>query len=143
MASPAPASLIAYLNDVVGEAVCSLAGVGRRKLLVSTGWSVNERVFALVSRQGRIVVRLPDDAAVAELLALDGAEPWKYGTRAPPRGWVQLPEVMHEDAPALQAWLQRAWQLGRDAPAKPKRKRAKPAARSGTAATARARSKRA
>jgi TfoX/Sxy family transcriptional regulator of competence genes len=128
---PAPASLIAYLNETVSDAVKDLPGVGRRKLLVSTGFSVNERVFALVSRQGRVVVRLPDEALARELLALEGAEPWKYGSKAPPRGWVQLPEWMHDAPDALRTWLERAWQLGRAEPAPRRRKRARPAAGSG------------
>jgi TfoX/Sxy family transcriptional regulator of competence genes len=92
-------------------------------MLVSIGWTVNDRVFALVSRQARVIVRLPDESAQRELLAIEGAGPWKFGTRAPPRGWLQLPESMHDDREALETWLHRAWQLGRDAPATRAKKR--------------------
>jgi TfoX/Sxy family transcriptional regulator of competence genes len=129
-AKPARAtdSLLAHLNDAVSEALASLPGIGRRKMLVSFGWTVKDRVFALVSRQGRVVVRLPDEEVRRELLALDGAGPWKYSAKAPPRDWLLLPESMAEDAEQLRAWLRRAWQLGQDAPAKPARKRPRTAA---------------
>lgn len=116
----APASLIEHLNECVGAALESVPDVGRRKMLVSFGWSVHERVFALVSRQGRIVVRLPDERAQRELSALEGAAPWKFSAKAAARDWLQLPEWMHEDAAQLRSWLTRAWELNRDA--KPKRK---------------------
>ena len=107
----APESLLEYLREQLQELVGGLAGVSRKKMLVSVGWAVNDRTFALVSRQGRVVVRLPDAGAEQELLAIEGAEPWKFGTRAPPRGWVQLPEAMHDDAEELRGWLRRAWEL--------------------------------
>ena len=141
MAGPkAPESLLEFLREQVQEAVRELAGVGRKKLLVSLGWTVKDRTFALVSRQGRVVVRLPEASVEAALLAMEGAEPWKFGTRAPPRGWVQLPEAMHDDAEALRLWLRRAWELNARGPAvaakkkqasleKPKRKAAKSASR--------------
>jgi TfoX/Sxy family transcriptional regulator of competence genes len=132
------------LRELVQEAVAGLAGVGRRKMLVSVGWAVKDRVFALVSRQGRIIVRLHDERAERELLDMDGAEPWKFGTRAPPRGWVQLPEGMHEDASALREWLGRAWSLGREAPPAAKRPTKTRQLKGGAApapATTRARSK--
>jgi TfoX/Sxy family transcriptional regulator of competence genes len=81
----------------------------------------------LVSRQGRIIVKLPDEEAQRELLALEGAEPWRFGRRAPPRGWLQLPESFHDDPEALERWLRRARSLGRDttsAPAKRKKRKA-------------------
>jgi 3-methyladenine DNA glycosylase AlkD/TfoX/Sxy family transcriptional regulator of competence genes len=102
-----------FLDEQVSAAVRPLAGVGRRKMLVSFGFTVNDRVFALVSRQSRIVVRAPDAALRAELSKL-GATPWKVGTRAAPRDWLQLPETMHDDSEALAIWLRRAWELGRD-----------------------------
>jgi TfoX/Sxy family transcriptional regulator of competence genes len=120
----APESLLEFLREQVQEAVAGLAGVGRKKMLVSVGWAVKDRTFALVSRQGRVVVRLPDARAEEELLAIDGAERWKFGTRAPPRGWVQLPEAMQDDREALRGWLRRAWELnGREAAPRTKKKK--------------------
>jgi 3-methyladenine DNA glycosylase AlkD/TfoX/Sxy family transcriptional regulator of competence genes len=102
-----------FLDEQVSAAVRPLAGVGRRKMLVSFGFTVHDRVFALVSRQSRIVVRAPDAEVRAELLKL-GATPWKFSKRAAPRDWLQLPETMHDDSEALAIWLRRAWELGRD-----------------------------
>lgn len=113
-----------YLREQVQEAVAGLARVGRKKMLVSVGWTVNDRTFALVSRQGRIVVRLPDANVEEALLALDGAEPWRFGKRAPPRGWLLLPEAMHDDAEALKVWLRRAWELNAREPASPNKQAA-------------------
>lgn len=117
-----PDSLLEHLRDVLREAVDRLPGVGQRKMLVSVGWTVNDRVFALVSRDGRIVVRLPDEEARRELEAL-GAKTWTFGSRAP-RDWLVLPETMHDDTDLLRTWVKRAWQIGRDASG--------PAARTGT-----------
>lgn len=112
-------SLLEYLREQVQEAVAPLPGVGRKKMLVSIGWTVKDRVFALVSRQGRIVVRLPDDDAQKELLAIEGAGPWRWGSRTPPRGWLLLPEDRHDDSAFVTKWIERAFRLGHDAPAKP------------------------
>jgi TfoX/Sxy family transcriptional regulator of competence genes len=117
-------SLIEHLREQVQDAVRQLPGVERRKMLVSIGWMVNQRTFALVNRQARIVVRLAQESARQELLALDGAEPWQFGKRKPLRDWLLLPEAMHDDAEALQAWLKRAWTLAREAGPKPKRRKA-------------------
>ena len=64
--------------------------------------------MALVSRDARIVVKLPDRQAQDALLALAGAECWSIGKKAPMRAWIQLPESMHDDLEALEAWLRRA-----------------------------------
>ena len=116
-------TLIEHLREQVQDAVQRLAGVERRKLLVSIGWMVNARTFALVSRQARIIVRLTDPAAQQALLALDGAEPWQIGKRKPMQDWLQLPEAMHDDPEALREWLALAWAQAREAG--PKRKAAK------------------
>jgi TfoX/Sxy family transcriptional regulator of competence genes len=113
--APRPAaspSLLEHLREAVQAAVEPWPGVGRKKMLVSIGWTRHDRVFALVSRQGRIVVRLPDEAARRELSALEGTAPWQFGTRAPPRDWLLLPESMHDDEALLRSWLRRAWELG-------------------------------
>lgn len=123
-------SLLEFLREAIQEAVAPLAGVGRRKLLVSVGWTVNERIFTFVTRQGRIVVRLPDEAAQRELSAIPGAEPWKYSaTRAGPKGWLLLPEAMHDDAEDLRLWLKRAWALNGQLPARKRPAKKKTAVR--------------
>ena len=123
----ASSSLIAYLQERVVEGVEGLPGVTRRKVLASDGWFVDDKLFTFVNRQARVVVRLPDAAAADELLATPGATPWQYGKKAPMRGWLLLPEDMHDDAEALRRWVHRAHGLvrvGVPAPARGKRRRA-------------------
>ena len=115
-------SLLEFLHEAVQSAVAKWPGIGRRKLLVSIGWTVNEQVFTLVPREGRIVVRIPDEALRQELLAA-GAEPWVFSKKAPPRNWLRLPESMHEDSESLTLWLRRACDLTRTLEKKPRRKR--------------------
>ena len=102
-------SLIPHLQELVQEAVSGLAGIERRKALVSDGWFVRGKMFALVSRQARIIVRLVDPAAQSELLALEGASNWKIKNRKPLRDWLQLPEEFHDDRDAVAVWVKRAW----------------------------------
>ena len=91
----------------------------RKKMLVSIGWAVKGNVFTLVNRDARIVVRLLDADAQAELLAIEGAEGWKIGTRSPMKAWLLLPESRHDDQDFVASWLVRAFELTRSAPAKP------------------------
>jgi len=56
---------IAATQDLVQRAVDRLDGVERRKVLASEAWFTRGSLFALVSRPGRIVVRLPDEGALA------------------------------------------------------------------------------
>ena len=125
-------SLIRHLQDLVQEIVASYAHLTRRKMLVSDGWFVADKAFALVSRDARIVLRVPDPAVQDELLSLPGAEPWQIKNRAPMRGWIQLPESMHDDEQALSVWLKRAAQLAAALPAKKR-----PAKKSGVPRSAR------
>ena len=107
-------TLVVHLQELLQAIVDRLKGVSRRRVLASDGWFVNGKLFALVSRQARVVVRLPDVAAQDELLAVDGAEPWQIGNKAPMRGWIQLPEAFHDDEESLALWLNRAWALASD-----------------------------
>ena len=101
--------MIPHLQELVQEAVDSLSGVERRKALVSDAWFVRGKMFALVTRQARVVVRLTEPAAQAELLALDGASNWQIKNRKPMRDWLQLPEELHDDAEGIALWVKRAW----------------------------------
>lgn len=118
----AASSLVLHLRELVHAGAGALEGVVRRPALGNDGWFVNDRLFALVSRQARIVVKVPDAATQKELLAL-GAEPWRIGKKAPMAAWLQLPEVMHDDETALDGCLERSWSLVRAAPAPKPRKR--------------------
>jgi TfoX/Sxy family transcriptional regulator of competence genes len=114
------------LREVVQRVVDKLDGVERRKVLGSDAWFTRGSLFTLVSRQAKIVVRLADEAAQDELLAIPGAALWRIGKKAPMRSWLELPEAMHDDKKALAAWLKRAWALAPDAKKKPVRKKGGP-----------------
>src|SRR5262249_52949761 len=88
-----------------------LAGVELRKVLSSEAWFTRGSLFALVSRDARVVVRLADATAQDELLAVEGARPWKIGAKAPMRAWIETPEPMTTDRKALAQWVKRAWTL--------------------------------
>ncbi|HKA87474.1 MAG TPA: hypothetical protein VKE22_07400 [Haliangiales bacterium] len=113
---------IATLRDLVAKIVTKLDGVELRPILRSEGWFTRGSLFVLVSRQGRIVVRLPTEEAQDDLLALPGASPWRIGNKPPMRAWIELPAAMHSDRKALGGWLRRAWELAPAAKAKKKRK---------------------
>lgn len=106
-------TLVPHLQEQVQSAVATLSGVVRRRVLASDGWFVNDKLFTLVTRQARIVVRLPDDSAREALLALDGAGYWRIKNRKPMKDWLQLPEAMHDDADAIAEWVARAWSVVR------------------------------
>ena len=130
-------TLIAYLQDLVEEAVAELPLVTRRKLLASDGWFAAGRLFALVNRQGRVVVRLPGVEDQDALLAVPGTAPWQIGEKKPMRGWLMLPEGMPDEGAGLRRWLGRAYQAAREAgaeaPAKRRRapRKARPARKPG------------
>lgn len=109
MSVRAPDSLIEHLQDLVQEALDGCAGITRKRMLVSQGWMVGGKTFALVNREGRIVVRFDDPAVQDELLALDGAAGWQFGKKPPMRSWLLLPESLHDDSAAVAFWLRRAW----------------------------------
>lgn len=115
--------MIPHLQELVQEAVDGLSGVERRKALVSDAWFVRGKMFALVTRQARVVVRLTEPVAQAELLALDGASNWKIKNRKPMRDWLQLPEELHDDAEGIALWIKRAW-TDAQAQVKPVKKKA-------------------
>jgi hypothetical protein len=116
-------SLIAHLQELVHQKIGGIRGIVRRKALASDGWFVGGSLVALVNRDARIVVKLTEKAAQDELLAIDGAEGWRIGKKAPMRAWILLPESMHDDDEALGYWLKRAIAAAAAPPA-PRRKRA-------------------
>jgi TfoX/Sxy family transcriptional regulator of competence genes len=137
-AALAPESLIAHLQETIADIVNEFGAVERRRMLRSDGWFVKGKAFTLVSRQGRIIVRLSDPAAQDQLLALPGAAPWQIRNKSPMRGWPMVPESMHEAPQALQFWLKRAYELTGVATTpkkKASRKKSRPQARTPTKKT--------
>lgn len=110
-ASDAGDGTVGPLRDAIQRLTARFAGVERRKVLQSDGWFANDRLFATVSRDARVVVRLPDAAAQDDLLAIAGTEMWRIGKKPPMRAWLMLPKAMHADDKAMSTWLRRAFAL--------------------------------
>jgi TfoX/Sxy family transcriptional regulator of competence genes len=71
---------------------------------------VNENVFALVWKHGRIGVKLPDEASYRKLMQIGDAEPWKAGPMQMAH-WVLVPRTFHEKPQELKKWAQTAHAL--------------------------------
>ena len=63
-------------------------------------------IFAMVWREGRIGLLLPDDL-LPELRALPGADPWRHRDMVV-RQWVLVPESFHDDTDGLAPWVRKA-----------------------------------
>lgn len=94
--------LRAQLEDLTG----ALPGVTRRRMFGCDAFMANGAIFAMVWREGRIGLRLPDDL-LPELRALPGADPWRHRDMVV-RQWVLVPEAFHDDAAGLAPWLIKA-----------------------------------
>ncbi len=105
--------------DLLKQAAATLPDVHQRKMF---GWPAlfsDRGIFAIVSESGRILVRLPDPAAFAELLAQPGAELWKMPAEQwqmtmeakPVKHWLYLPTDFQDDLQLLEQWVRRAYDL--------------------------------
>jgi TfoX/Sxy family transcriptional regulator of competence genes len=117
--------LISELEGTIDSAAAGLAKVAAKRMFGCHGLFADDSVFALVWKEGRIGVRLPDEDKFDELMNLKGATPWKAGKMTMSH-WVLVPEPMHDDARALKKWVQVAHSLALAAPKASKPKKAKP-----------------
>jgi TfoX/Sxy family transcriptional regulator of competence genes len=116
--------MLEFLKELLDDATAGLSGVTTRRAFGSWGYYVDRRIFALAyAREDRLGVKLPDDAAYASARSLAGASEWApHGS--PMSDWVLLPEELHDDREAVEAWVARAFQLVRATPASAPRKAA-------------------
>jgi TfoX/Sxy family transcriptional regulator of competence genes len=63
-------------------------------------------IFAMVWREGRIGLRLPD-ALLPDLRALPGTDAWRHRDMVV-RQWVLVPESFHDDPDGLAPWVRKA-----------------------------------
>lgn len=117
-----------HLATMIEQAVAPLPAVARRQMFGCAGWFARDNVFALVWKEGRIGVRLPDGAQFSALMALEGADPWRPGGKMTMSHWVLVPESFHDDAELLGTWVQRAHSAAFVAPPKVKRATSRKAA---------------
>jgi TfoX/Sxy family transcriptional regulator of competence genes len=104
------AASIAELEGLLDGAAAGLDRTTSRKMFGCYALWVNDNVFALVWKHGRLGVKLPDPAAYDSLMALKGSEPWKAGPMKMAH-WVLVPESFHAKPEEVKRWLAKAHRL--------------------------------
>ena len=99
-------TLVVELKACLEELTGPLARVTTRRMFGCDAFLASGTMFALVLKEGRIGLKLPDDQ-LAGLRALPGADPWKAGDMVM-RQWVLVPETFHDDSDGLAPWVARA-----------------------------------
>ncbi|HET9038405.1 MAG TPA: TfoX/Sxy family protein [Myxococcaceae bacterium] len=112
--------LLLELRSRLDDLTAGLPRVTVRRMFGCDAFLAGGAIFAMVWREGRIGLRLPDDL-LPELRALPGADPWRHRDMVV-RQWVLVPESFHDDADGLAPWVLKAHAaaLGRG-PASPRR----------------------
>lgn len=100
-------SELGWLKEQIEGAIGHHRDVASKRMFGCDAFFRSGKIFAMVWKEGRIAVRLPDDA-YAELQAVEGVEPWSPGGKMSMRGWLMLPPAWHEDDEHLRNWLGRA-----------------------------------
>lgn len=98
------------LDALLARVSEGLADVGRKRMFGCQGHFAGDTIYGLVWKEGRLGLKLTDEAAFAELMAMPGAAPWVAGDRTI-GGWVLVPERFHTDEATLRTWVERAHAL--------------------------------
>ena len=112
---------VADLEKRLDVAAAGLDRVTSKKMFGCYALWVNDNVFALVWKHGRLGVKLPEAASYDSLMMLKGAEPWKAGPMKMAH-WVLVPEEFHAAPSDLESWLARAHRQCAKLVKKPKKK---------------------
>jgi TfoX/Sxy family transcriptional regulator of competence genes len=116
-------TLLLELRSRLDDLTAALPEVSVRRMFGCDAFLAGGAIFAMVWREGRIGLRLPDDL-LPELRALPGADPWRHRDMVV-RQWVLVPESFHDDADGLAPWVRKAHaaalQRGRAHPKRPRR----------------------
>ena len=99
-------TLLLELRSRLDDLTTDLPQVTVRRMFGCDAFLAGGAVFAMVWREGRIGLRLPDDL-LPELRALPGADPWRHRDMVV-RQWVLVPESFHDDTDGLAPWVRRA-----------------------------------
>lgn len=111
--------------DLLAEVAEGLPFVTAKRMFGHATLFAGSRIFVLVD-DGRVAVRLPDERAFAEAMAIRGAAGFDPMRRGKGMGqWVVLPAEMLDEPMALRGWVRRAHALALVPPAAPKRTAAK------------------
>jgi len=92
--------LTVKLEATLNEAVEGLKKITSKKMFGCHAVWVNDNVFALVWKTGRIGFKLPDEKAFQTLMSKEGAAPWTAGPKTMAH-WVLVPESFHSKPAAL------------------------------------------
>lgn len=125
MQTAADSSIHTYLRSLLDEATEKLGGVSARRMFGCDALFAKDAIFALVWKEGRIGLKLPDASLFQSLSALPGTKPWAPGDMKPMAHWLLVPESFHDDPELLTKWVRHAHALAAAAPPKPA-KAAKP-----------------
>ena len=99
-------TLLLELRSRLDDLTTDLPQVTVRRMFGCDAFLAGGAIFAMVWREGRIGLRLPDDL-LPELRALPGADPWRHRDMVV-RQWVLVPESFHDDTDGLAPWVRRA-----------------------------------
>jgi TfoX/Sxy family transcriptional regulator of competence genes len=125
-------TLLLELRSRLDDATAGLTSVTVRRMFGCDAFLADGAIFAMVWREGRIGLRLPDEL-LPELRALPGADPWRPRDMVV-RQWVLVPESFHDDSDGLVPWVRKAHAAALDrgpalhkhAPRRPHRKAQRP-----------------
>lgn len=110
-------SLFPHLLELVEDASRDLPGVSPRRMFGCDALFAYGNIYALIWKDGRIGLKLPEPSAFEELMAMPGAVPWTPG-RSAMSHWVLVPEDFHDQPERLVPWVRRAHALAAKAPSK-------------------------
>lgn len=99
-------TLLLELRSRLDDLTTGLPRVTVRRMFGCDAFLAGGAIFAMVWREGRIGLRLPDDV-LPELRALPGAESWRHRDMVV-RQWVLVPESFHDDSDGLASWIRKA-----------------------------------
>ena len=99
-------TLLLELRSRLDDLTDGLPRVTVRRMFGCDAFLAGGAIFAMVWREGRIGLRLPDEL-LPELRALPGADPWRHRDMVV-RQWVLVPESFHDDTDGLAPWVRKA-----------------------------------
>ena len=99
-------TLLLELRSHLDDLTAGLPQVSVRRMFGCDTFLAGGAIFAMVWREGRIGLRLPDEL-LPELRALPGADPWRHRDMVV-RQWVLVPESFHDDTDGLAPWVRKA-----------------------------------
>lgn len=111
-------SLFPHLLELLEEASRELPGVSPRRMFGCDALFAYGNIYALVWKDGRIGLKLPEPSLYEELMAMPGAARWEVGPSQAMSTWVLVPEDFHDDSEQLQVWVRRAHELASKRPPK-------------------------